>query len=153
MLQRLTSFLLWALSQFRTPPRRQVAAFCWRSRDDGHEIMLITTRRTKRWTLPKGWPMNDRTLAGAAAQEAWEEAGVKGAVTESAIGSYTYEKTLRRSGIRQLVHVEVFLLQVDSIEDTYPENGQRKRKWMTLLAAAEAVTEPGLKRLIANFPA
>lgn len=97
--------------------------------------------------------MEGRTLAGAAAQEAWEEAGVRGAVSEDAIGGYSYEKTTRGNGYQASVRVEVFPLQVHQVEDTYPERGQRKRKWMTPDAAANAVQEPELKRLIANFPA
>jgi 8-oxo-dGTP pyrophosphatase MutT (NUDIX family) len=115
--------------------------------------MLITTRRTKRWTPPKGWPMEGRSLAGAAAQEAWEEAGVKGAISEDAIGVYNYDKPSRGNGYHARVRVEVFPLQVQQIEDKYPERGQRKRKWMSPGAAADAVREPELKRLIANFPA
>lgn len=115
--------------------------------------MLITTRHTKRWTPPKGWPMSGRTLAGAAAQEAWEEAGVKGDVMEDAIGGYTYTKTSRKDGFAQPVRVEVFPLQVRDVADKYPERKQRERRWMTPEAAANSVSEPELKRLIANFPA
>lgn len=141
------------LDLFRPPPRRQVAALCWRPRETGPEVMLITTRRTKRWTPPKGWPMEGRSLAGAAAQEAWEEAGVKGAISEDAIGGYSYEKPSRGNGYHAPVRVEVFPLEVQQVEDKYPERGQRKRKWMSPGAAADAVREPELKRLIANFPA
>ena len=138
---------------FQPPQRRQVAALCWRPGDAGPEVMLITTRRNKRWTPPKGWPMEGRSLAGAAAQEAWEEAGVKGDISEDAIGVYNYQRRLRGGEMTAPVRVEVFPLQVDRVEDKYPERGQRKRKWMTPGAAAEAVREPELKRLIANFPA
>ena len=97
--------------------------------------------------------MEGRSLAGAAAQEAWEEAGVKGAISENAIGGYSYEKSSRGDRYHAPVRVEVFPLQVQHVEDKYPERGQRKRKWMTPGAAANAVREPELKRLLANFPA
>jgi len=97
--------------------------------------------------------MTDRTLAGAAAQEAWEEAGVKGDIKEDAIGAYTYEKAVRGTEMIQPIMVEVYPLRVEQTEQSYPEDGHRKRKWMTPLAAADAVREPGLKRLLANFPA
>lgn len=96
--------------------------------------------------------MDDRTLAGAAAQEAWEEAGVKGAISEDAIGDYSYEKTVR-SGVSTPVRVQVFPMKVTEIEDKYPEHGRRKRKWMSPRAASDAVREPELKKLLAKFAA
>lgn len=153
MLQTLAAYVRRFLDLFRTPNSRQVAALCWRTGDTGPEVMLVTTRRTKRWTPPKGWPMSDRSLAGAAAQEAWEEAGVKGDIDEYAIGGYIYTKTSRTSGAAQPVRVEVFPLQVRDVADKYPERKQRERRWMTPEIAAESVAEPELKRLIANFPA
>lgn len=97
--------------------------------------------------------MTDRTLAGAAAQEAWEEGGVKGDIKEDAIGAYTYEKAMRGTEMSQPITVEVYPLRVELTEQKYPEDGHRKRKWMSPRAAADAVREPGLKRLLANFPA
>lgn len=153
MLHMVTTLTRRLLGLFSPPRRRQVAALCWRAGDAGPEVMLITTRRSKRWTPPKGWPMDGRTLAGAAAQEAWEEAGVTGAVSEEAIGGYDYRKIKRNRRLSEPVRVEVFPLEVQQIEDTYPERRQRKRKWMTPADAANAVQEPELKRLLANFPA
>lgn len=153
MLHMVTSPVRRLLGLFRSPQRRQVAALCWRAGDAGPEVMLITTRRSKRWTPPKGWPMDGRTLAGAAAQEAWEEAGVTGAVSEDAIGGYDYRKLKGNSEAAEAVRVEVFPLKVQQIKDAYPERRQRKRKWMTPTDAANAVREPELKRLLANFPA
>ena len=153
MFHRVNTYLRKLLDLFRPPARRQVAALCWRPGDAGPEVMLVTTRRTKRWTPPKGWPMDGRTLAGAAAQEAWEEAGVKGAVSEYAIGDYSYQKTSRGNGVITPVRVEVFPLEVKEVEDKYPERKQRKRQWMTPRAASDAVNEPELKKLLANFAA
>lgn len=153
MFRALTSSIQWVLDLFRSPQPRQVAALCWRPGDAGPEVMLITTRRTKRWTPPKGWPMEGRTLAGAAAQEAWEEAGVTGEICENAIGGYSYQRRFRGGELSTPVRVDVFPLEVAEVQKTYPERGQRKRKWMSPRAAAKAVREPELKRLIANFPA
>ena len=97
--------------------------------------------------------MTDRTLAGAAAQEAWEEGGVKGDIKEDAIGAYTYEKAVRGTEMSQPITVEVYPLRVEQTEQKYPERKQRERRWMTPEAAANSVAEPALKRLIANFPA
>ncbi len=73
--------------------RTQYAALCWRAQPGGIEVLLITSRDTGRWVLPKGWPMADRAPHEAALQEAWEEAGVKGAVSPDCIGYFAYDKT------------------------------------------------------------
>ena len=80
------------------PPRLQVAALCWRRSGKGLRILLITSRDTGRWVIPKGWPMRNRTDAEAAAREAYEEAGLRGIVAERSIGLYTYRKAARRRG-------------------------------------------------------
>ena len=152
MFHRVNNALRKLLDLFRPPMRRQVAALCWRAGDAGPEVMLVTTRRTKRWTPPKGWPMDGRTLAGAAAQEAWEEAGVKGAISKNAIGDYSYQKTTR-GGMPTPVRVQVFPMEVTEVEDKFPEQGRRKREWMSPRAASNAVREPELKKLIASFAA
>src|SRR5690348_1261746 len=74
------------------PCRVQVAALPWRKGPDGVEIMLITSRETGRWVLPKGWPEGDEALWDAAAREASEEAGIDGAIARSELGCYYYAK-------------------------------------------------------------
>ena len=76
------------------PPRVQVGALCWRRTGKGVRVMLITSRDTGRWIIPKGWPMRNRTEAEAAAREAWEEAGLRGDILDRSIGVYTYRKVL-----------------------------------------------------------
>ena len=68
------------------PERHQVAALCWRMGQGGAvEILLVTSRDTGRWVIPKGWPMDGKSASAAAAREAWEEAGVKGTVRPESI--------------------------------------------------------------------
>ena len=76
----------------RHPPILQVAALCYRRSAKGLRILLITSRDTGRWIIPKGWPMRNRSEAQAAAREAWEEAGLRGVIDERSIGFYTYSK-------------------------------------------------------------
>ena len=76
------------------PPHLQVAALCWRRSGKGLKILLITSRDTGRWVIPKGWPMRNRSNAQAAAREAYEEAGLRGDVSERSVGIYTYLKAL-----------------------------------------------------------
>jgi 8-oxo-dGTP pyrophosphatase MutT (NUDIX family) len=129
----------------------QYAALPWRRKAvGGVEVLLITSRETRRWVLPKGWPMKDRTPAQAAAQEAYEEAGVVGEADDRAIGDYGYGKRLR-DGVVQDVRVTVFSLEVFVEQMTWPEREQRQKLWTTQAEAAELVDEPELKALIRAF--
>ena len=131
----------------------QFAALPWRRLADGHvEVLLITSRETRRWVIPKGWPMPDRTPAQAAAQEAYEEAGVVGEPAGKPIGVYVYDKRLR-DGALQPVEVSVFPLEVFVEQLGFPEHGQRERLWTRPAEAAERVDEPQLKALIRSFRA
>ena len=91
--------------------RRQVAALPWRRRADGIEILLVTSRETRRWVTPKGGRMPGLTDAQAAAQEALEEAGVEGVMGESPLGTFRYLKILKRRAPRWCV-VAVHALEV-----------------------------------------
>jgi 8-oxo-dGTP pyrophosphatase MutT (NUDIX family) len=132
-------------------PRTQYAALPWRRAPGGGvEVLLITSRETRRWVIPKGWPMKDKKPAPAAAQEAFEEAGVVGPAATRAIGAYHYDKRLR-SGRLQQVKVMVYPLEVREEHDEWPEKGERERLWTTPAEAAGRVDEPELKTLLAAF--
>ena len=132
-------------------PRTQYAALPWRKRDDGVvEMRLITSRESKRWVIPKGGPMKDKTPEAAAAQEAYEEAGVIGKPSHKSLGIYHYDKRLR-SGRLQHVRVMVYPLEVREERDIWPEMAERDRNWTTPGDAAGLVDEPELKTLLAKF--
>jgi 8-oxo-dGTP pyrophosphatase MutT (NUDIX family) len=131
----------------KRPDFVQTAALCLREGKSGREVLLVSSLQTRRWILPKGWPMEGRTLAGAALQEAWEEAGVVGRVNEPPVGHYTYEKVLK-GGLPVSCRVEVFKVEVADLAREYPEHSKRKRKWVTTTEAAELVVEPELKTLL-----
>jgi 8-oxo-dGTP pyrophosphatase MutT (NUDIX family) len=137
---------------FRRPVREQYGALCYRLRKkrSAVEILLITSRDTGRWVIPKGWPMDGKTAAAAAAREAWEEAGVKGTVGTTPIGSYDYLKGLPH-GLKVDCRVRVFALEVDDICKNFPEKDERRAEWMSCPEAASRVQEPGLKDLILAF--
>jgi 8-oxo-dGTP pyrophosphatase MutT (NUDIX family) len=109
-------------------------------------VMLVTSRETRRLVIPKGWPWPGVKDHKAAAEEAREEAGIRGRIGREAVGSYTYDK--RRSNGVVPVKVKVFLLEVDEELDDWPEKDERERKWLTVAKAAEAVAEPELADLI-----
>ncbi|MGY6633992.1 MAG: NUDIX hydrolase [Alkalilacustris sp.] len=135
----------------RRPPHLQVAALCTRDGADGTpEVLIVTSRGTGRWILPKGWPMAGRTLGEAARQEAWEEAGVRGTVDADPVGHYATEK-MTGGGLPVPCRVEVFRLRVSDVHDSFPEAGQRTRRWVKPAKAAELVQEPGLRALLATF--
>lgn len=114
------------------------------------EILLITSLSTKRWILPKGWPMDGQTLAESAAREAFEEAGIEGLVSPEPIGNYPYLKE-RKDGSGVPCSVDVFTLHVTGQRDAWPEKGARELLWLPLEQAAAKVAEPGLRLLLADF--
>lgn len=132
------------------PFRLQVAALPWRMTDDGHlEIMLITSRDTGRWVLPKGWPEMGETFSDAAAREAREEAGIKGTMSHESAGRYYYAKAKASGDIP--CEVLVFPLEVGKVAAKWKEKGQRTRKWVTPEEAAGMVDEPDLGELMLSF--
>lgn len=133
----------------RRPPEMQVAALCL---DEGSgQVLLVTSRGTGRWIVPKGWPMPGRTLAGAAMQEAWEEAGARGHAAGVEIGRYRYDKD-QDAGFAIPVEVRVFPMYVESLAEDYPESDQRHRRWFAPHEAARMVSEPGLRRILRTLP-
>jgi 8-oxo-dGTP pyrophosphatase MutT (NUDIX family) len=128
----------------------QVAALPWRKAGQHLEVMLITSRGTGRWVLPKGWPEGEEELFDAAAREAAEEAGLTGSISEQSVGSYHYDK-LKASGEQLRCEVKVYPLEVDGVASKWRERRQRKRQWMTPEEAAASVHEPDLAQLIAAF--
>ena len=126
---------------------KQVGALPVRKAGDGSvEILLVTSRDTGRWVIPKGWPSKRLTGSSAASREAKEEAGVSGKITAKPIGSYRYRKFEKSSS--RLIEVEVYRLSVKKERKRWPEKVQRNRAWFNLETAARRVREPRLKTLI-----
>ena len=133
-----------------TPSRVQVAALPWRRTAKGLEVMLITSRETRRWVLPKGWPEGNEELWDAAAREASEEAGVAGAISREELGRYYYAKLLP-SGAEKRCEVHVFPMRIDEIREKWRERQQRDRQWFSPAEAARNVRERDLAELIQAF--
>ncbi len=128
----------------------QYGALCWRDGGKGVEVLLITSRDTGRWVIPKGWPMPGLAPEAAAAQEAWEEAGVNGQINPCCIGRFGYQKSLSASTAIPCA-VAVYGLRVESLASSFPEMKERRRQWFPLGEAAALVAEPELSRIIAGF--
>lgn len=134
----------------RSGRRVQYAALPYRVRRDGTvEVRLITSRETRRWVIPKGWPMKGLAPAKAAARETYEEAGLLGAVSRKPIGLYTYDKRLANRSVP--CDVIVFPLKVKHQVRNWPERSQRFGFWFSIESAAAAVQEEDLKELILAF--
>lgn len=131
-------------------PRLQVGALCWRRHEGGVRVLLVTSRETRRWIIPKGNRMKGLRDWEAAAAEAREEAGVHGRVEPKAIGRFHYDKRLSRGRIRPCV-VDVYPLEVFIQQGGWEEGDQRDRRWMTTSEAALSVDEPELARLLNDF--
>jgi 8-oxo-dGTP pyrophosphatase MutT (NUDIX family) len=132
--------------------RLQYGALPYRFTKSGtREILLVTTRQTKRWIIPKGWPIKGLKPAMSAAREAYEEAGIRGSVKTKAIGIFAYEKRLDEDGITIPCDVRVFPLLVKRQSKAWPESEQRVAQWLEPTVALSLVEEEGLRSLISQF--
>ena len=110
-------------------------------------ILLVTSRDTGRWVLPKGNIMLGIAPHRAAAREAEEEAGVRGTIARKPLGRVPYRKW--RSAKRfDMAKVDVFALKVIKERASWKEQAQRQRRWFTRDEAAAMVDEPELRALI-----
>jgi 8-oxo-dGTP pyrophosphatase MutT (NUDIX family) len=130
--------------------RTQFAALCYRVIKDKVQVLVISSRGTGRWIVPKGWPMDGKTPAEAALQEAWEEAGVHGKVVSSPLGLYSYRKVQEDAPDFPCIAV-VYAVKVKSLSKDYPEAGERQVKWVSRKKAAKLVDEPELSRILRDF--
>ena len=132
-------------------PAQQVAALCWRA-SPAPQVLLVTSLSTRRWILPKGWPVAGLSLARSAAHEAEEEAGITGDIAPAPIGSYDYVK-LRKDGGALPCRVSVFALMARGQLDNYAEKGARELAWLPFHLAAGQISEPGLRPILLDFHA
>lgn len=129
--------------------RSQFSALCYRLRRGRVEVLLITSRGSGRWIVPKGWPIDGLTPAASAAQEAWEEAGVEGKEYDRCLGLYAYSKSVDGNGLP--IVAMIYPVKVNSLASDFPEEGQRVRKWFSQKKAASLVPWPELARIIKDF--
>ncbi|HMM62898.1 MAG TPA: NUDIX hydrolase [Mesorhizobium sp.] len=129
---------------------RQVAAVPYRlGADGGIEVMLVTSRQTRRFIVPKGWPMKGKSGRKAATVEALEEAGVVGTALKPPVGTYSYWKRLQSHFVR--VDVTVYLLAVTEELPDWQEKRRRRRAWLPVADAALLIDEPELASLVKSL--
>jgi len=140
-----------SMGKSRRGPRQQFAALPWRRDATGAlEVLLITSRETRRWVIPKGWGKKGESATIAAAREALEETGAGGRLGEAPLGHYRYIKQLK-NGRQQAVRVAVYALEVVHEHEDWPERQVREKLWTSAAEAATLVDEPELQALIARF--
>ncbi len=149
MIDRLVSFWGDYLSPFlHRPEKLQMAALCHRGSGAKRRVLLVTSRGSGRWIIPKGWPIRGLNSSEVAMQEAWEEAGVrKGRASAEPIGTFSYDKELD-SGLPVPVKTLVYAVEVEDMVDTFPEADERTRKWAKPEDAAEMIQEDELKDIL-----
>lgn len=145
-------FLQTLVGIFKRPPRLQVAAMCYRKSRKGLEVLLVTTRGTGRWILPKGWPELKEAGHETAATEAYEEAGVVGAAESKPFAHFRSYKGMD-GGLNLRTRVDVYLIKAEDQLDDYPELGQREVAWVPVSKAIEMTNEPELHRVLKRFEA
>jgi 8-oxo-dGTP pyrophosphatase MutT (NUDIX family) len=142
-----------AHSRNRTSAKRvQYAALPYRRKGNARtEVLLVTSRDTGRWIIPKGWPAKGKPPYKSAAREAREEAGVVGRINRRPVGAFSYKKRLK-SGKVVVCKVQVFVLKVRRQETNWLEKGERKVKWLTRAKAAKTVGDRVLGTIIRTLP-
>jgi 8-oxo-dGTP pyrophosphatase MutT (NUDIX family) len=125
----------------------QYAALPFTRRNGRMAVMLVTSRETRRWVIPKGWPINKLSPSSAAALEAFEEAGIIGKIEQTPHCTFQYRKKLSPKKT-VLCTVHAFLLEVTEELAEWPEQEVRERCWFTPEEAAKLVSEPDLRDTI-----
>ena len=129
---------------------KQIGALCFKIEKNKLFILLIKSRRSKRWVIPKGWKLATMNSRMSVAVEAWEEAGVQGKVSKRPIGFYHYRKA-NKDGSFFSCEVKVYSLSVFKLKKKFPEMNERKSKWFSSDQASLMVDEPELKKIFLKF--
>ncbi|MGZ9719449.1 NUDIX hydrolase [Rhizobium miluonense] len=145
----LSELALHAEALLHGPVYEQYAAICYRRVPEHRtaEVLMVTSRESGRWIVPKGWPIKGKKPHEVAAIEAFEEAGVRGKVKKKPFGYFTYLKQLGDGYCVPCV-VGLHLLDVEQVFQDFPEKGQRRSEWVSFIEAASRVREPELKGLL-----
>ncbi|MCR9109475.1 MAG: NUDIX domain-containing protein [Rhodobacteraceae bacterium] len=127
---------------------QQIAALPMRWKKDGtFQVLMVTSRETKRWVMPKGWTMDGKKPWKAAEIEALEEAGAVGYIGREVLGTYTYKKRMDDGSLLKC-HVDVYPMVVEKLKSNWKERKERKRKWFSAKGAAKRVNERQLSELL-----
>jgi len=127
-------------------PLVQSGVLAFRRLDDGEvAVLLVKKPNSNHWGIPKGNAEPHLTRAENAAKEAFEEAGVKGRIEPHSAG--TYRAVKRMYGLKLVIEVSVYFLEVFETAKKWPEKGAREIKWCSPREAAMLLREPLLTEL------
>jgi 8-oxo-dGTP pyrophosphatase MutT (NUDIX family) len=140
----------WLHPRATVSTRRQSAALPLLGSGVATRVVLVTSRGTRRWVVPKGWIEPDESAHRSAAREAFEEAGLHGDVEADPLGLYAYPKRFR-GGAVAMTEVLVFRFRVSQMLEDWPERRERERRLFTPDAAADLVAEPDLAALLRSL--
>ena len=135
---------------FNNKVYKQIGALCFKIEEKKLKILLVKSRRSKRWVIPKGWKLATMNSRMSVAVEAWEEAGVQGKVSKRPVGFYHYRKSDKNASFFSC-EVKVYSLNVLKLKKKFPEMSERKSKWFSCKDASMMVDEPELKKIILKF--
>lgn len=130
--------------------KTQFGALCYRIDNGILHILLITTQRTKKWSIPKGWPITGKTPEQVSQTEAFEEAGIIGEISSECLGVFSYKKNMGNGKSKECA-VDVYALKTTRQIDEFPEQGQRQLEWISSDKAANRVAYPELGKIIRSF--
>ena len=123
---------------------KQSAVIPFRKTDGKMEVLIITTRKKKKWIFPKGIIEENLTARESATKEAFEEAGITGELLAHNLGKYTYKKWGGNC------KVKVYGLRVNTILNNWEEDF-RERKWIDILDVEKFIDNPKLLEIIRSF--
>lgn len=109
------------------------------------KVVLINARGSNRWIIPKGSIEWELSAQDSAAKEAFEEAGIKGEVSQEEIGTYSYEKLGGRYKVR------LYFMEVSKLKDKWDEDYFRKRKLVSPKQAIKKVVPAAVSKIMAKF--
>ena len=144
MIKKFFSFI------FNRPMKLQVGCICYKKEKKKLKILIITSRNSKRWIIPKGWIKKNLGSIRSAEAEAWEEAGVKGKCYKNTIGFYTYQK-IGKNGKGRRCTVKVFALKVREQLNDFPEKNFRTLRWITPEKSHKFIENKELVQVLENF--
>jgi phosphohistidine phosphatase len=122
----------------------QSAVIPYRCNEGTLEVLMITSRKKKRWVMPKGVIEPELCARTSATKEALEEAGIEGSVSDAPVGTYRYKKW---GGI---CRVHVYVMRVKKVLEKWEES-HRDREWVSLQEAVERTEEEDLRNLIRSL--
>lgn len=111
-------------------------------------FLMITSRRSANWVFPKGSPIKGLSSTETAAQEAFEEAGIRGKVGDEAVGYYLHP---RNKDASKRDKVKLYPMLVTEQLDEWEEEEERFRHWALLPQVKQLMASKRAARLAAEL--